>query len=211
MQPIISIRNMTAGYDGKPTITDVNMYICEQEFVGIVGPNGGGKTTLLKAMLKLIKPMKGSVKYDKQLNIGYLPQYNAADKQFPISVRDTVMSGLNGELGIFGRVNDRHIARLNDTLQRFMLTDLAQRPLRALSGGQLQRVLIARAMISNPDVLVLDEPHTYVDKDFGEEIDKMLVDESRRRTIVMVSHNLEYVKEFASKMVLVDKTVTLLS
>lgn len=211
MQPIISIRNMTAGYDGKPTITDVNMYICEQEFVGIVGPNGGGKTTLLKAMLKLIKPMKGSVDYDKHLNIGYLPQYNAADKQFPISVRDTVMSGLNGELGVFGKVNDRHIARLNDTLQRFMLTDLAQRPLRALSGGQLQRVLIARAMISNPDVLVLDEPHTYVDKDFGEEIDKMLVDESRRRTIVMVSHNLEYVKEFASKMVLVDKTVTLLS
>lgn len=211
MQPIISIRNMTAGYDGKPTITDVNMHICEQEFVGIVGPNGGGKTTLLKAMLKLIKPMKGSVDYDRQLNIGYLPQYNAADKQFPISVRDTVMSGLNGELGVFGRVNDRHIARLNDTLQRFMLTDLAQRPLRALSGGQLQRVLIARAMISNPDVLVLDEPHTYVDKDFGEEIDKMLVDESRRRTIVMVSHNLEYVKEFASKMVLVDKTVTLLS
>ncbi|MCH5311529.1 MAG: metal ABC transporter ATP-binding protein [Prevotella sp.] len=211
MQPIISIRNMTAGYDGKPTITDVNMHICEQEFVGIVGPNGGGKTTLLKAMLKLIKPMKGSVDYDRQLNIGYLPQYNAADKQFPISVRDTVMSGLNGELGVFGRVNDRHIERLNNTLQRFMLTDLAQRPLRALSGGQLQRVLIARAMISNPDVLVLDEPHTYVDKDFGEEIDKMLVDESRRRTIVMVSHNLEYVKEFASKMVLVDKTVTLLS
>lgn len=211
MQPIISIRNMTAGYDGKPTITDVNMYICEQEFVGIVGPNGGGKTTLLKAMLKLIKPMKGSVKYDKQLNIGYLPQYNAADKQFPISVRDTVMSGLNGELGVFGRVNDRHIERLNNTLQRFMLTDLAQRPLRALSGGQLQRVLIARAMISNPDVLMLDEPHTYVDKDFGEEIDKMLLDESRKRAIVMVSHNLEYVKEFASKMVLVDKTVTLLS
>lgn len=211
MQPIISIRNMTAGYDGKPTITDVNMYICEQEFVGIVGPNGGGKTTLLKAMLKLIKPMKGSVKYDKQLNIGYLPQYNAADKQFPISVRDTVMSGLNGELGVFGRVNDRHIERLNNTLQRFMLTDLAQRPLRALSGGQLQRVLIARAMISNPDVLMLDEPHTYVDKDFGEEIDKMLLDESRKRAIVMVSHNLEYVKEFASKIVFVDKTVALLS
>ena len=202
---------MTAGYDGKPTITDVNMYICEQEFVGIVGPNGGGKTTLLKAMLKLIKPMKGSVKYDKQLNIGYLPQYNAADKQFPISVRDTVMSGLNGELGVFGRVNDRHIERLNNTLQRFMLTDIAQRPLRALSGGQLQRVLIARAMISNPDVLMLDEPHTYVDKDFGEEIDKMLLDESRKRAIVMVSHNLEYVKEFASKIVFVDKTVTLLS
>ena len=211
MQPIISIRNMTAGYDGKPTITDVNMYICEQEFVGIVGPNGGGKTTLLKAMLKLIKPMKGSVKYDKQLNIGYLPQYNAADKQFPISVRDTVMSGLNGELGVFGRVNDRHIERLNNTLQRFMLTDLAQRPLCALSGGQLQRVLIARAMISNPDVLMLDEPHTYVDKDFGEEIDKMLLDESRKRAIVMVSHNLEYVKEFASKIVFVDKTVALLS
>ena len=202
---------MTAGYDGKPTITDVNMHICEQEFVGIVGPNGGGKTTLLKAMLKLIKPMKGSVDYDRQLNIGYLPQYNAADKQFPISVRDTVMSGLNGELGVFGRVNDRHIERLNNTLQRFMLTDLAQRPLRELSGGQLQRVLIARAMISNPDVLMLDEPHTYVDKDFGEEIDKMLLDESRKRAIVMVSHNLEYVKEFASKMVLVDKTVTLLS
>ena len=211
MQPIISIRNMTAGYDGKPTITDVNMYICEQEFVGIVGPNGGGKTTLLKAMLKLIKPMKGSVDYDRQLNIGYLPQYNAADKQFPISVRDTVMSGLNGELGVFGRVNDRHIERLNNTLQRFMLTDLAQRPLRALSGGQLQRVLIARAMISNPDVLMLDEPHTYVDKDFGEEIDKMLLDESRKRAIVMVSHNLEYVKEFASKIVFVDKTVALLS
>lgn len=202
---------MTAGYDGKPTITDVNIDVCEREFVGIVGPNGGGKTTLLKAMLKLIKPMKGSVDYYRQLNIGYLPQYNAADRQFPISVRDTVMSGLDGELGMFGRINDVHIARLNETMQRFMLTDLAQRPLRALSGGQLQRVFIARAMISNPDVLALDEPHTYVDNEFGEEIDKMLLDESRRRTIVMVSHNLEYVKEFASKVVLVDKSVTLLS
>ena len=202
---------MTVGYDGKPTITDVNIDVCEHEFVGIVGPNGGGKTTLLKAMLKLIEPMKGSVEYGRQLNIGYLPQYNAADKQFPISVRDTVMSGLDGELGIFGKVNDGHKARLNDMMQRFLLSDLAQRPLCALSGGQLQRVLIARAMISNPDVLVLDEPHTYVDKDFGEEINKMLLDENQRRTIVMVSHNLDYVREFASKIVVVDKSVTLLS
>lgn len=211
MQPIITITGLTAGYDGKPQIKGVNIEICAREFVGITGPNGGGKTTLLKAMLGLLRPMAGSVIYHGKPKIGYLPQYNASDKQFPISVGDTVMSGLNGELGILGKFTERHRSMLNDILQRFMLTDLAARPLKALSGGQLQRVFMARAIISRPDIILLDEPHTYIDEAFESEMNKILCEERQRSTIIMVSHNMEYIKETATKIIHVDETATILS
>lgn len=211
MQPIISIRNLVAGYDGKPQITDVNLDIFNREFVGITGPNGGGKTTLLKVMTGLLKPMEGTVVRSIGLRIGYLPQYNALDKQFPISVRDAVLSGFNGELGVFGKLQAEHYAMLDVTLKRFMLNDLATRPLRALSGGELQRVMMARAIISCPDVIVLDEPHTYIDEAFGNELNNILADELRHSTVIMVSHNLEDIRKMATKHIHVDTAVTVLS
>lgn len=211
MQQIIEIKNLVAGYNGQAVIENVNLSLYDRDFLGIIGPNGGGKTTLLKVMIGLEKPISGTVTRAKHLKIGYLPQYNAADKQFPITVCDTVMMGLNSELGLWGRINEKQKATVKATLERFHLTSLASRPLKALSGGQLQRVLMARATVSSPDVIVLDEPHTYIDKQFEGEFNRILEEERRRCAIVMVSHNVEYVRKTASKLIHVDKTVSLLS
>lgn len=211
MQPIIDIKNLSAGYNGYTVIDNVNLSIYNREFLGIIGPNGGGKTTLLKVMIGLERPISGTVTHVKNLKIGYLPQYNAADKQFPITVRDTVMMGLNSELGLWRRMSEKQKATLEKTIERFHLSEIAKRPLKALSGGQLQRVLMARAIISSPDVIVLDEPHTYIDKQFESEFNNILNEERRRCAIVMVSHNVEYVRKTASKLIHVDKTVSLLS
>ena len=211
MQQIIEIKNLAAGYNGRAVIEDVNLSLYDRDFLGIIGPNGGGKTTLLKVLIGLEKPISGTVTQAKDLKIGYLPQYNATDKLFPITVRDTVMMGLNSELGLWGRVNEKQKATVKATLERFHLTGLAGRPLKALSGGQLQRVLMARAIVSSPDVIVLDEPHTYIDKQFEDEFNKILDEERRRCAIVMVSHNVEYMRKTASKLIHVDKTVSLLS
>lgn len=211
MQQIIDIRNLSAGYNGQAVIDNVNLTLHDREFLGITGPNGGGKTTLLKVMIGLERPISGTVTHAKRLKIGYLPQYNAADRMFPITVRDTVAMGLNSELGLFGRMTGSHKAMLKATMERFRLTELAERPLRALSGGQLQRVLMARAIVSSPDVIVLDEPHTYIDKQFEDEFNDIIDEERRRSAIIMVSHNLEYVRKTASKLIVVDKTVSVLS
>lgn len=211
MQPIIDIKNLSAGYNGDTVIDNVNLSIYNREFLGIIGPNGGGKTTLLKVMIGLERPISGTVTHVKNLKIGYLPQYNAADKQFPITVRDTVMMGLNSELGLWRRMSEKQKATLEKTIERFHLSEIAKRPLKALSGGQLQRVLMARAIVSSPDVIVLDEPHTYIDKQFESEFNNILNEERRRCAIVMVSHNVEYMRKTASKLIHVDKTVSLLS
>lgn len=211
MQPIIDIKNLSAGYNGDTVIDNVNLSIYNREFLGIIGPNGGGKTTLLKVMIGLERPISGTVTHVKNLKIGYLPQYNAADKQFPITVRDTVMMGLNSELGLWRRMSEKQKATLEKTIERFHLSEIAKRPLKALSGGQLQRVLMARAIVSSPDVIVLDEPHTYIDKQFESEFNNILNEERQRCAIVMVSHNVEYMRETASKLIHVDKTVSLLS
>lgn len=121
------------------------------------------------------------------------------------------MMGLNSEIGLWGRINEKQKATVKATLERFHLTSLASHPLKALSGGQLQRVLMARAIVSSPDVIVLDEPHTYIDKQFEGEFNRILEEERRRCAIVMVSHNVEYVRKTASKLIHVDKTVSLLS
>lgn len=211
MQPIIDIKNLSAGYNGYTVIDNVNLSIYNREFLGIIGPNGGGKTTLLKVMIGLERPISGTVTHVKNLKIGYLPQYNAADKQFPITVRDTVMMGLNSELGLWRRMSEKQKATLEKTIERFHLSEIAKRPLKALSGGQLQRVLMARAIVSSPDVIVLDEPHTYIDKQFESEFNNILEEERQRCAIVMVSHNVEYMRKTASKLIHVDKTVSLLS
>lgn len=211
MQPIIDIKNLSAGYNGYTVIDNVNLSIYNREFLGIIGPNGGGKTTLLKVMIGLERPISGTVTHVKNLKIGYLPQYNAADKQFPITVRDTVMMGLNSELGLWRRMSEKQKATLEKTIERFHLSEIAKRPLKALSGGQLQRVLMARAIVSSPNVIVLDEPHTYIDKQFESEFNNILEEERQRCAIVMVSHNVEYMRKTASKLIHVDKTVSLLS
>lgn len=215
MGRIISLDNVTAGYDGRPQIVDVNLDIDDRDFVGIIGPNGGGKTTLLRVILKLLPTMRGEVKYWKagsetnRLAIGYLPQFSNIDRQFPITVEETVMQGLASRKGLFAKYNADHRRRAKETLMRLELADLADSPIKALSGGQLQRTLIARAIVGNPDILVFDEPNTYIDQKSEVMVQRLIGELNSQCAIVMVSHDRSYIRQVANKVVEVDEKVTI--
>lgn len=215
MREIIRLDNITAGYDGHPQIRNITLGVPERAFLGITGPNGGGKTTLLRVMLGLLRPMEGSVSYFREgrrvdsLRMGYLPQRNAIDRHFPISVHDTVLSGLCAVKRLCAPFTARHHAMVADTLRFMGIADLAARPVKALSGGQLQRVLMARALVARPEVLVLDEPDSYLDEPFKERLHGLLAQVNAHCAVIMVSHDARYIRSAARQTVCVNETLAL--
>lgn len=149
-KPIIQIEHVSAEYDGKQVLKDINLTVYQDDYLGIIGPNGGGKTTLMRLILGLKKPTEGSIHFcseGKEISMGYLPQYNDLDKQFPISVYEVVLSGLSKSKSLFARYTKQHHQQVAETLERMQISDLKDRHIGALSGGQLQRVLLARAIV----------------------------------------------------------------
>lgn len=197
MNKLVDITNLTVGYENKPNVLkDVNLSIYKDDFLGIIGPNGGGKTTLLRTLLGLIKPQSGSIIfYDKgektaSLNIGYLPQINQIDKKFPISVSEVILSGLTPGTNIFRRYSSEDKRKVKVVAERLGIEELLSRAIGELSGGQLQRVLLGRAIVDNPKLIILDEPSTYVDKLFETNFYKLLGDINKEIAIVLVSHDV---------------------
>lgn len=197
MNKLIEIEHLTVGYENKPNVlNDVALTIYEDDFLGIIGPNGGGKTTLLKSILGLIKPFSGSISfYDKgqkvnSINIGYLPQINQVDKKFPIAVTDVILSGLTPQKRFFRKYSSGDKQKVKEVAERMGIEDLLSRPVGELSGGQLQRVLLGRAIIDNPKLIILDEPSTYVDKLFETNFYKLLGDINKDIAIMLVSHDV---------------------
>lgn len=197
MKKILEIRNITVGYEDKPSVLkDVNLDVLQNDFLGIIGPNGGGKTTLLKTILGLVKPAAGEISFFKdgiktdKINIGYLPQINQIDKKFPISVHDVILSGMTIQRKIFSPYTKEQKNRVGVIAKKMGLEDLLDRPIGALSGGQLQRALLGRAIIDNPELLILDEPNSYVDKRFETNFYKILEEINKDTAIIMVSHDV---------------------
>lgn len=196
MKPIIQLDNIRAGYEQKQVLQEVSLTVYDDDYLGIIGPNGGGKTTLVRVMLGLKKPEQGSVTYfhdgkpTKAIRMGYLPQYNRIDRQFPISVYDVLLSGLSQEKKLWQRFGKKQHERVTETLRQTQLEDLRLHSIGELSGGQLQRVLLARAIVSRPDVLILDEPNTYIDKRYQTQMYEMLEQINRDCAIVIVSHDI---------------------
>lgn len=203
MNKILELKDITAGYDHQPVLKHVNFEINEGDFIGIIGPNGGGKTTLLKVILGLLKPFSGEIIYhtSKQNLFGYLPQNNRFDQRFPINVTEVVLSGLMSGKGLYRSYTrtDKHKAW--ELLDKYGMGTYKKSPIGDLSGGQMQRVFLCRAIISSPRILMLDEPTTYVDSSFEKEFYSILKDLSKSLSIVMVSHDLgticSYVKTIA--------------
>lgn len=193
---LIEIEHLSAGYDGKQVLNDINLTVYQDDYLGIIGPNGGGKTTLMRLILRLMKPTKGNIRYYKdgkevkEISMGYLPQYNSLDKQFPISVYEVVLSGLSKTKSLFSRYTQAQHQQVLDTLERMQLTEFKDRHIAALSGGQLQRVLLARAIVSKPDVVILDEPNTYIDRRFQKQMYEMLEQINKECAIIIVSHDV---------------------
>ena len=209
---LIELNNVSVAYDTTTVLEHVNLSVNEGDFIGIIGPNGGGKTTLVKSMLGQVN-YSGTINYadtiktTSGLAIGYLPQQNLFDRSFPISVREVVLSGLQSQKrwGIGYTKEDK--TRVEQTLELMGILPLADKAIGEISGGQMQRALLCRAIISEPKVLILDEPTTYVDNRFEGELYELLDKLSERMAIVVVSHDIGTITSKVRSIVCVNRTV----
>lgn len=209
MKTLLKLEKVDAGYDGKAILKSVDFEVKEKDFIGIIGPNGGGKTTLLKLILGVIPAQKGKVKYyfspdnrdDFRKYMGYLPQQTTIDKKFPISVREVILSGLISGKSFFKKYRKSDFEKAERIIEKTGLTAIINRPVGELSGGQLQRVFLSRALISSPKLLILDEPDTFVDNRFEHELYEDLKELNNEMAILLVSHDVgtisSYIKTIA--------------
>ncbi|MEX0843083.1 MAG: metal ABC transporter ATP-binding protein [Gemmatimonadota bacterium] len=194
--PLISFRGAVLGYHGRPILPPLDVEILEGDFLGLVGPNGSGKTTILRAMMGLVNPLEGSVSLNAadRIRFGYVPQRKALDSGWPLRAIDVVMMGLLDRVGILRRPSGEHRQEAARAMEATDILDLAEVSFDALSGGQKQRTLIARALAGRPSVLLLDEPTAGMDFPSTQAILSVL-DELHAGgiTIVMVTHQLNEV------------------
>ena len=212
IEPVISLQNVSFAYEQDAVLQNVNLELFPKEFVSIVGPNGGGKTTLFKLILGLLQPNQGDIKVFGETparashRIGYVPQHIQYDTLFPISVQDVVLMGrMRGQKSNRPSKEDKEAA--NGAIHEMTLEKHTHALFSSLSGGQRQRVLIARALCSHPDILLMDEPTANIDKVVEKKLNEILQELNKRMTILLISHDLGFVSSFVDTVVCVNRTV----
>lgn len=212
MKPIVELQNVTAGYGDEVILKKVNLTIREQDFIGVIGPNGGGKTTLVKVILGLIGVVSGKVVHHfEDTNekgrhaIGYLPQINRTDRRFPIAVLDVVLSGLAGSGKLFNRFSKKDVQKARGLLRQMGISHLEQKNVGELSGGQMQRVFLCRAIISEPKLLILDEPNTFVDNKFESDLYNILKELNKKMAIMIISHDVGTITYYVKTIACVNR------
>ncbi len=216
-KPAIVLENVSFSYDTTPVLENVSLSIQEGDFVGIFGPNGGGKTTLLQIIMGFLHPSEGKVSLwndlpEKALSrIGYVPQIARFDKQFPITVEEVVLMGCLSHLSFWGTLKPKHKQIALDALKQVGMESFKDHCFGNLSGGQAQRVLIARALASEPKLLILDEPTASVDPEAEEAILQILTKLKGSITILMVTHDLQTIVQKVEKLLCVHRHIHLLS
>ena len=210
---VIDIQELRFSYGAAVVLQDINLTVTQGEFLGLVGPNAGGKSTLLKLMLGLLEPQGGRILVLDQSprrarrRLGYVPQYPAFPRDFPISVEDVVLMGRLGIGPLLGRYTRTDRAAVGKALEEVEAADLRRRQIETLSGGQLQRVLMARALVSEPEILILDEPTANIDQRLEGEIFELLAILNRRLTIVVVSHDIAFISGYVSRVACLNRTL----
>ncbi|HRP87479.1 MAG TPA: ABC transporter ATP-binding protein [Gammaproteobacteria bacterium] len=213
MNAALTFEGVSFGYgDGPNVVEDVDLEIGSHELIGLIGPNGGGKSTLLKLAAGLLRPRKGKVRvfgrppHEARDEIGYVPQFAHFARDFPITVAQAVLLGrLSGGFALRWSTADRAAAAR--AIEETELDALADRPLTALSGGELQRVLIARALAAEPRLLLLDEPTSNLDQRAEEDIFALLARLNDRMAIVLVSHDVGFVTDFVQRVACISRTL----
>jgi zinc transport system ATP-binding protein len=214
----ISVQNLSFGYvKGDPIIQSATFDIGANEFVGIIGPNGGGKTTLLKLIMGFLDPYEGTISIFGQSpkkhpnGIAYVPQQLRCDREFPITVKELVLQGRLSKLSIFGQFSKEDHEMAIKALEKVNLLDFQKKSVGTLSGGQMQRALIARALAMNPQILLLDEPTASVDPNAEQEIYALLKTLQKELTIVMVTHDIRAVIYDVERVISVQRTIDIMS
>ena len=208
---VVKLEGVWVQYNGVPILEGINLAIEQDDFLGIIGPNGGGKTTLLKVILGLISPSHGKVSVlgkppeKSRSNIGYVPQHNLFDRDFPINVWDVVLMGRYGKSGLFRRYSSEDRRATQDALQTVGMLNYKDRQMGKLSGGELQRIFIARALVAEPKLLLLDEPTASVDPAMQTEFYELLEKLKKQMAIVLVSHDISAVSIYVDKLACLNR------
>jgi zinc transport system ATP-binding protein len=210
-EEVVSIKDICVYYGGIPILEGINLSVTNGDFLGIIGPNGGGKTTLLKVILGLVNPSHGKVYVLGQSpeksrhHIGYVPQHNLFDRDFPINVRDTVLMGCNGTAGLIRRYSGEDRERAEEAMKTVGMLSYQNNQIGKLSGGEQQRVFIARALVSRPKLLLLDEPTASVDPAMQTDFYELLERLKQEISIIMVSHDISAISIYVDKIACLNR------
>lgn len=225
MSPTIEIQGLNFSYGSVPTLSGIDLRVTEGEFLGIVGPNAGGKSTLLKLILGLLQPQSGRIRVlgqgpcEASRLLGYVPQYPSFPRDFPITVEQVVQLGRlgldraggqrGGKLHALwpGRASAADREAVRRALAEVEAGDIAKRQIGSLSGGQLQRVLLARALVGEPRILILDEPTANIDQRMESEIFDLLKTLNARMTILVVSHDVAFISRYVGRVACINRTL----
>jgi zinc transport system ATP-binding protein len=209
--PIVAVRHLTFGYGREVVLEGVDLDIQPRDFLAIIGPNGGGKTTLLKVMLGLLRPWSGEVVYHlpsgrgPRGRLGYVPQFSTFDRDFPLRVSDMVLMGRLGNGGLLRPWSRQDRAAAQGAIERLGLAGVARAHVAEISGGQLQRVLIARALVSEPEILFLDEPTASIDAESRETLRELLQELNRSIPVVVVTHDVTSIASIVRRIACINR------
>lgn len=210
---VLNIQDLYAGYGDEMILQNINLQMNAGDFIGLIGPNGGGKSTLLKVILGLLPIQRGEISVlgldvrQGRKAIGYVPQFVEMDRDFPISVMDTVRTGLLDGLCWFERLSKSEKERIHKVLEQVGMIKFRHKAMGELSGGQRQRVLIARALVSDPKILLLDEPTASVDPNATRDIYELFSQLNQRMAILLVSHDMMAVSSFTKTVACLNRTM----
>ncbi|MHA1585528.1 MAG: metal ABC transporter ATP-binding protein [Promethearchaeota archaeon] len=215
---IAQLKNLKIGYRSNIVLSDINLKIHQGDYIGILGPNGCGKTTFLKTLLGLVEPLEGEIdildplfknKSKKSSFFGYIPQFSPTKRDFPLSVHEVVVMGLYGQIGLFHHVTKQDYLKADEALHKVHMWHYRNRPIGHLSGGEQQKVMIARALVSNPKLLLMDEPTSSLDFRMTKSVFDLVreLNEEYGYTIIMIHHNINLIQQNCKRLLIFDHKI----